>query len=183
MYLTLPYFLIHFPLFNHYFYPTSSPSTTKLQTANILSFKPYFAIQILSNVEIYCSSDDMPNCDLNWEYSSWLSQSLQIFPHQHIFSGNICIHSLLSWVVYTNMFPWELYDPSKIICILYLSCSAGYICICSLRNVAIFSLGLRPRENIATFLRGTYTYIPCRAWYIYTILIIVYLQEIIQSKL
>ena len=80
-----------------------------------------------------------------------------------IFSGNICIYSLLSWVVYTNMFPWELYDPSKMICILYLSCSAGYICICSLRNVVIFSLGLRPRENITTFLRGTYTYIPCRA--------------------
>ena len=86
-----------------------------------------------------------------------------------IFSGNIYIHSLLSWVVYIDMYPWELYDPLKMICILYLSCSAGYICICSLRNVAIFSLGLRPRENIATFLRGTYTYIPCRAWYIYTI--------------
>ena len=95
-----------------------------------------------------------------------------------IFSGNICIHSLLSWVVYTNMFPWELYDPSKMICILYLSCSAGYICICSLRNVVIFSLGLRPRENITTFLRGTYTYIPCGAWYIYTIYIYTIQQKL-----
>ena len=65
-----------------------------------------------------------------------------------IFSGNIYIHSLLSWVVYTYMYPWELYDPLKMICILYLSCSAGYICICSLRNVVIFSLGGRNKRYL-----------------------------------
>ena len=37
------------------------------------------------------------------------------------------------------------------------------------RNDVIFLQGRRPRENITTFLRGTYTYIPSRVWYIYTI--------------
>ena len=80
-----------------------------------------------------------------------------------IFSGNICIHSLLSWVVYTNMFPWELYDPSKMICILYLSCSAWYICICSPKECCYIFTRPKAEGKYNNIPKGTYTYIAYRA--------------------
>ena len=55
---------------------------------------------------------------------------------------------------------------------IYITCSSGKYVYVPSRNVVIFTLSLRLQVNITTFLRGTYTYLPFGAGYVYTIFII-----------
>ena len=70
------------------------------------------------------------------------------------------------------MYPWVHIKPFKNDKYDIHNYLLRKILICSLRNVVIFTLSLRLRENITTFLRGTYQYLPFGASYVYSIFII-----------
>ena len=112
--------------------------------------------------------------------------------YNYIPSGNISIFTLRSqlcifhiynfqWVyiygfpaeqgTYADMYPWVHIEPFKNDKYDIHNQLLRKICICSLRNVVIFTLSLRLRVNITTFLRGTYTYLPFGASYVYSILL------------